>query len=57
MMNNMEPYGGYGGPLRSYGRMYGGLDYDDVSIYALMIITKHVREMENRMICSVVNCG
>nr|XP_009786738.1 PREDICTED: RNA-binding protein Musashi homolog 2 isoform X3 [Nicotiana sylvestris] len=24
-----EPYGGYGGPMRSYGRMYGGLDYDD----------------------------
>ncbi|MCD7460600.1 hypothetical protein HAX54_043877 [Datura stramonium] len=24
-----EAYGGYGGPMRSYGRMYGGLDYDD----------------------------
>lgn len=33
MMNNsMESFGGYGGPVRSYGRMYGGLDYDDVSI-------------------------
>ncbi|KEH27526.1 RNA-binding (RRM/RBD/RNP motif) family protein [Medicago truncatula] len=30
MMNNsMESFGGYGGPVRSYGRMYGGLDYDD----------------------------
>lgn len=36
MMNSMEPFGGYGGPLRNYGRMYGGLDYDDVSIYTLM---------------------
>lgn len=27
-----EAYGGYGGPMRTYGRMYGGLDYDDVSI-------------------------
>lgn len=32
MMSSMEPFGGYGGPLRNYGRMYGGLDYDDVSI-------------------------
>ncbi|XP_049357486.1 heterogeneous nuclear ribonucleoprotein 1 isoform X2 [Solanum verrucosum] len=24
-----EAYGGYGGPMRTYGRMYGGLDYDD----------------------------
>lgn len=30
MMNSMESFGGYGGPVRSYGRMYGGgLDYDD----------------------------
>jgi RNA-binding protein Musashi len=35
MMNSMESFGGYGGPMRSYGRMYGGgLDYDDVSIYS-----------------------
>lgn len=32
MMNNVEPYGGYGGPMRPYGRMYGSLDFDDVSI-------------------------
>lgn len=32
MMNNVEPYGGYGGPMRSYSRMYGSLDFDDVSI-------------------------
>lgn len=31
-----EAYGGYGGPMRSYGRMYGGLDYDDVSIWTLV---------------------
>ncbi|KAL3526783.1 hypothetical protein ACH5RR_011439 [Cinchona calisaya] len=29
MMDNPEPYGGYGGPMRSYGRMYGALDFDD----------------------------
>ncbi|KAL6224810.1 hypothetical protein ACLB2K_003665 [Fragaria x ananassa] len=29
MMNNVEPYGGYGGPVRSYSRMYGSLDFDD----------------------------
>lgn len=25
----MESFGGYGGPVRSYGRMYGSLDFDD----------------------------
>ncbi|XP_052196047.1 uncharacterized protein LOC127803670 [Diospyros lotus] len=29
MMDNPEPYGGYGGPMRTYGRMYGSLDFDD----------------------------
>ncbi|KAL2668774.1 hypothetical protein AAZV13_01G147700 [Glycine max] len=29
MMNSMESFGGYGGPVRSYGRMYGSLDFDD----------------------------
>ncbi|OVA15665.1 RNA recognition motif domain [Macleaya cordata] len=29
MMQNVEPYGGYGGPMRAYGRMYGSLDFDD----------------------------
>ncbi|KAK6923043.1 RNA recognition motif domain [Dillenia turbinata] len=24
-----EPFGGYGGPMRSYGRMYGSLDFED----------------------------
>ena len=38
MMNNMESFGGYGGPVRSYGRMYGSLDFDDVSVYILMIL-------------------
>ncbi|KAL6993754.1 hypothetical protein U1Q18_011870 [Sarracenia purpurea var. burkii] len=32
MMDNAEPYGGYGGPMRTYGRMYGGsLDFDNWS--------------------------
>lgn len=35
MMDTFEPYGGYGGPMRSYGRMYAGLDFDDVSSYSL----------------------
>lgn len=28
-MANPEPFGGYGGPVRTYGRMYGSLDFDD----------------------------
>lgn len=32
MDNLPEPaYGGYG-PMRAYGRMYGSLDFDDVSM-------------------------
>ena len=31
-MDAPEPYGGYGGPMRTYGRMYGSLDFDDVSV-------------------------
>ncbi|GMY26035.1 RNA-binding protein Musashi homolog 2 isoform X1 [Fagus crenata] len=31
MMNSAESFGGYGGPMRTYGRMYGSLDFDDVS--------------------------
>ncbi|PSS30749.1 Heterogeneous nuclear ribonucleoprotein like [Actinidia chinensis var. chinensis] len=27
--DNLEPYGGYGGPVRTYGRTYGSLDFDD----------------------------
>ncbi|KAF2283727.1 hypothetical protein GH714_014603 [Hevea brasiliensis] len=34
MMNTAPPFGGYGGPLRNFGRMYGSLDFDDVSIYS-----------------------
>ncbi|KAG5535619.1 hypothetical protein RHGRI_023394 [Rhododendron griersonianum] len=31
-MDDAEPYGGYsGGPMRGYGRIYGSLDYDNVS--------------------------
>ncbi|KAK3013491.1 hypothetical protein RJ639_010310 [Escallonia herrerae] len=29
MMDTPEPYGGYAGPMRTYGRMYGSLDFDD----------------------------
>lgn len=30
MMDHAEPYGGYGGPMRTpYGRMYGAMDFDD----------------------------
>ncbi|XP_038722316.1 heterogeneous nuclear ribonucleoprotein 1 [Tripterygium wilfordii] len=29
MMNGPEPYGGYGGPMRTYGRMYGSMEFDD----------------------------
>jgi RNA-binding protein Musashi len=29
LREDVEPYGGYGGPVRSYGRMYGSLEYDN----------------------------
>lgn len=32
MMGAADPFGGYGGPMRTYGRMYGSLDFDDVSM-------------------------
>ena len=32
-MSAPEPFGGYGGPMRNFGRMYGTLDYDDASAY------------------------
>ncbi|MQL70932.1 hypothetical protein Taro_003268 [Colocasia esculenta] len=28
-MDAADAYGGYGGPMRPYGRMYGGLNFDD----------------------------
>ncbi|KAF5958239.1 hypothetical protein HYC85_005464 [Camellia sinensis] len=31
MMDNAELYGGYGGPMRTYGRMYGTMDFDNWS--------------------------
>jgi len=36
MMNGAESFGGYGGPMRTYGRMYGSLDFDDVSVCILI---------------------
>lgn len=33
-MDPAEAFGGYG-PMRSYGRLYGSLDFDDVSIVQL----------------------
>lgn len=33
MLNPAETFGGYGGPMRTYGRMYGSLDFDDVSLF------------------------
>ncbi|KAI8535132.1 uncharacterized protein LOC131303700 [Rhododendron vialii] len=35
MRDDVEPYGGYGGPVRSYGRMYGSLDYDNWGPYGM----------------------
>lgn len=31
MVNSMDSLGGFGGPARAYGRMYGSPDFDDVS--------------------------
>lgn len=39
MMDHAEPYGGYGGPMRTpYGRMYGAMDFDDVSMSSIYIL-------------------
>ena len=35
IIDNAEPFGGFGGPMRTYGRMYGSLDFDDVSVESL----------------------
>lgn len=35
----VEPYGGYGGPMRNYGRLYGSLDFDDVSIIWILSLS------------------
>lgn len=38
MMNSAaESFGGYVGPMRTYGRMYGSLDFDDVSASVLLL--------------------
>ncbi|KAF3438961.1 hypothetical protein FNV43_RR17236 [Rhamnella rubrinervis] len=29
LLHSAESFGGYGGPMRTYGRMYGSLDFDD----------------------------
>ncbi|KAJ0096460.1 hypothetical protein Patl1_28693 [Pistacia atlantica] len=29
LINGAQVFGGYGGPMRTYGRMYGSLDFDD----------------------------
>lgn len=31
MMDEPEPFADYAGPTRTYGRMYGSLDFNDVS--------------------------
>lgn len=31
-MDVADAYGGYGGPVRSYGRMFGSMDFENVSI-------------------------
>ena len=33
VMNPAGPFRGYGGPMPPFGRMYGSLHFDDVSIY------------------------
>lgn len=38
MLNSMDSLGGYGGPGRAYGRMYGSPDFDDVSTDNIEIV-------------------
>ena len=48
MRDNLEPYGGYAGPVRTYGRMYGSLDFDDVSTRRMhnMVVIQMIRAFE-----------
>lgn len=42
MMDHPEPtYGGYGGPMRTPygGRMYGAMDFDDVSMNLISLLS------------------
>lgn len=45
MMSSVDSFGGYGGPMRTYGRMYSMGDYDDVSIH----INNFMIELLNRL--------
>lgn len=36
-MDAAEAYRGYG-PMRNYGRLYGSLNFDDVSIYGMQLV-------------------
>lgn len=42
MMDTAGAFGGYGGPMRSYGRMYGSLDFNDVSMRNSISNTKFI---------------
>lgn len=38
LLPSAESFGGYGGPMRTYGRMYGSLDFDDVSTFICIML-------------------
>lgn len=38
MMDEPEPFADYVGPTRTYGRMYGSLDFNDVSTNVVFFI-------------------
>lgn len=38
VMTNPEPFGYGAPPVRAYGRMYGSLDFDDVSTHVLSLL-------------------
>lgn len=60
MLNSVDSFRGYGGPVRPYERMYDSLDYDDVSIDYIIIIDiklsktgENLRESEIGYYCNL----
>lgn len=58
-MDEAEPFMGYGGPMhggpmRTYGRMYGSLDFNDVSINLVIqkILNNSILQIEKICDCN-----
>lgn len=54
VMTNPEPFGYGAPPVRAYGRMYGSLDFDDVSTHVLSLLLLPLTQMN---LCTMVFCA